>query len=464
MKSPLLLLPRAALAMLIVGMLAASCRRQAEPEPVGYDLEQMQDSGQLTILTLSSSTSYFNYRGQEMGYQYDLARMLAEYLGMEFRVVVARNVPDLVRRLQAGEGDLIAYNLPVTKGRKDSLLFCGREFISHQVIVQRHSYRKKPLTDVTELVGREVYVKPGKHYQRLQHLNEELGGGIIIHLMEGDSVTNEDLITRVARGEIDLTVADDDVARLNATYYPGLNVALEISFDQRASWAVRLDCPHLAEAINAWADSCNASPTWTATTKRYFESSKAITHSPILSLREGRISHFDELFRRYAPEIGWDWRLLASLSYQESGFDTTVVSWAGARGLMQLMPATARVMGVPEGMDQNPEESVRAAVRYIGSTIRSLSAVPEEQRTPFVLAAYNAGLGHVQDAMALAEKYGKDRLQWTDNVEQFMLLKSEEKYYTDTVCRHGYFRGSETYAFVHEILERWEQYKAKIKK
>lgn len=447
--------------ILLILLSFCSCRR-TPPRPAVYDLEQIQDSGVLSVLTLSSSTSYFNYRGQEMGFQYELALQLAEHLGVDLKVIVARSVPDLVARLRAGEGDLIAYNLPITKERRDSLYFCGREFISHQVIVQRQSYRVKPLSDVTELVGREVYVKPGKHYLRLKHLNEELGGGIIIHLVAGDSITHEDLITQVARGEIDLTVADDDVARLNATYYPNLNVELAISFDQRASWAVLPERTHLAMAVNAWGDSCTSSPTWTATTKRYFEISKAIPHSPILSLREGKISHYDHLFKRYAPEIGWDWRLLASLAYTESNFDTTVVSWAGAKGLMQLMPATARAMGVPEGMDQNPEQSIRAAVKYIASTMRSLTAVPQERRLPFVLASYNAGLGHVLDAMALAEKYGKDKTTWEDNVETFILLKSQEKYYTDSVCRNGYFRGVETYAFVREVTQRWEQYKKKI--
>ena len=145
------------------------------------------------------------------------------------------------------------------------------------------------------------------------------------------------------------------------------------------------------------------SPAYTASMKRYFEISKATPHTSILSLREGKISHFDELFKKYASEIDWDWRLLASLAYTESNFDTTAVSWAGAKGLMQLMPATARAMGIPEGKEQNPEESVKAAVKYINATSKSFSSVPREERLNFVLASYNSGIGHVLDAMALAE-------------------------------------------------------------
>ena len=186
-------------------------------------------------------------------------------------------------------------------------------------------------------------------------------------------------------------------------------------------------------------------------------------HTPILSLSKGIISHYDDLFKKYAKEIDWDWRLLASLAYKESNFDTTAVSWAGAKGLMQLMPSTARSMGVPPGKEQNAEESVKAAVKYLGITAQSFAEIPEEERVNFVLASYNSGIGHVLDAMALAEKYGKDPHVWRDNVEKYILLKSNEEYFSDPVCKFGYFRGAETYAFVREVVDRFEQYKQKIK-
>ena len=427
------------------------------------DLQQIKDSGELVVLTLYSSTSYFIYRGQDMGFQYELSEQFAKSLGVKLKIKVAKSVHDLIEKLLAGEGDLIAYNLPITKEWKDSLTYCGEEVITHQVIVQRTGGRAKPLKDVTELIGKDVYVKPGKYYERLVNLDKELGGGIRIHKVSNDSITIEDLITQVSQGKIAYTVADNDVARLNTTYYPNLNIGLSISFDQRASWAVRKDCPQLAEAANKWHENNMTSPAYTASMKRYFEISKAVPHSPILSLREGKISHFDHLFRKYASDINWDWRLLASLAYTESNFDTTAVSWAGAKGLMQLMPATARAMGMPPGKEQNPEESIKAATKYIAITTRSFSAIPKEEQINFVLASYNSGIGHVLDAMALAEKYGKNKYVWRDNVENFILLKSNEEYFTDPVCKNGYFRGIETYNFVRDITARFEQYKKKIK-
>ena len=398
-----------------------------------------------------------------MGFQYELAQQFAQSLNLTLEVKVARNVKDLEQKLISGEGDLIAYNLPITKEGRNKLTYCGNEVITHQVIVQRNGGRSRPLKDVTELIGKEVYVKPGKYYERLVNLNQELGGGILIKKITSDSIGVEDLIAQVSRGEIQYTVADNDIAKLNATYFPNLNTQLAISFDQRSSWAVRRDCPLLAQAANEWQKNNASSPAYTASMKRYFETSKNLPHSPILSLREGKISHYDALFKKYAKEINWDWRLLASLAYKESNFDTTAVSWAGAKGLMQLMPSTAHAMGIPPGKEQNAEESIKAAVKYLGIMTRSFTQVPEPERIEFVLASYNSGIGHVLDAMALAEKYGKNKYVWKNNVEKYILLKSQEEYFTDSVCKYGYFRGTETYVFVRDIMGRYEQYKKKIK-
>ena len=420
--------------LLLACICMMACRQQPQNNEVtNYDLPQMKDSGELVVLTLNSSTSYFNYRGEPMGFQYELAEQFARSLGVKLRMETAKNTHDLVHKLLTGEGDLIAYNLPITKEFKDSVEFCGEDIITHQVLVQRNSNKVPPLQNVTELIGKEVYVKPGKYLDRLINLDKELGGGILIHKVENDSVTTEDLIMQVSNGTIDYAVCDNDLAKLNKTYYPNLNISMPISFDQRASWAVRKTSPLLAAAATQWH-------------------------------RENMTSHYDELFKKYAKEIDWDWRLLASLAYTESNFDTTAVSWAGAKGLMQLMPRTARAMGVPAGMEQNPEESIKAAVKYIAATANSFRRIPDpDERIKFILAAYNAGIGHITDAMALAEKYGKNKYIWDNNVADYILLKSNEEYFNDPLCKNGYFRGVETFKFVKEVISRGEVYKSKIK-
>ena len=311
-------------------------KHQSNNDESTRDLEQIKDSGELVVLTLYSSTSYFTYRGQEMGFQYELSDQFAKSLGVKMRVEVANSVPELIQKLRDGEGDIIAYNLPVTKELKDSILYCGEDVITHQVIVQQSNGKNKLVKDVTELIGKDVYTKPGKYYDRLLNLNNELGGGIRIHKVTGDSITTEDLIDQVANGKIQYAIADNDVAMLNKTYYPNLNIDLPISFDQRSSWAVRKDSPELAAAATKWHKENMTSPAYTASMKRYFENSKMVHHSPILSFKKGKISLYDDLFMKYAKQVGWDWRLVASLAYTESNFDPTAVSWAGAKGLMQL--------------------------------------------------------------------------------------------------------------------------------
>lgn len=446
-----------------------ACQQKPQQQTVvdmeHYDLPQMKDSGVLVALTLNSSISYFDYRGEPMGFQYELAKQFAESLGLKLEIRTARNTRELVKLLNQREGDFIAYPLPVTKEFKDSVLFCGEDIITHQVLVQRNGNKKeKALTNVTELIGKDVYAKPGKYLDRLTNLNKELGGGINIHAVTNDSITTEDLIMQVSNGTIGYAIADNDLARLNKTYYSNLNISLAVSFDQRASWAVRKTSPLLSEAANQWHKENETSPAYKASTKKYFETSKRLPHGPILSLKDGKISHFDHLFKKYASEIGWDWRVIASLAYTESNFDSTAVSWVGARGLMQLMPSTARAMGVPEGKDSDPEESVKAASKYLSLLSRSFSKVTDpNERIKFILGAYNAGLGHIFDAMALAEKYGKNKYVWNDNVDIYILLKSNEEYFNDPVCKNGYFRGRETYNFVKDILGRAEMYKQKIK-
>ena len=172
-----------------------------------------------------------------------------------------------------------------------------------------------------------------------------------------------------------------------------------------------------------------------------------------------RISPYDSLFRVYADTIGWDWKMLAAVAYVESKFDTAAVSAVGAQGLMQMMPRTARAMGVPEGMEHNPDESIRAATEYFIYLSNLFRHVPENERINFVLASYNAGFGHIHDAMRLARKYGKNRYVWNDNVETYLRLKNDSIYYTDSLCRNGRFMATETILFVRKVQHKYSEYR-----
>ena len=159
-----------------------------------------------------------------------------------------------------------------------------------------------------------------------------------------------------------------------------------------------------------------------------------------------------------------DWRLLAAQGYHESHFDSTQVSWAGARGIMQIMPRTARAYNLTPNRITNPEANISTATKIIRDLDKSLSrkVADKEERRKFVIAAYNSGLAHVLDAIALAEKYGKNPAVWYGNVEAALLMKANPEYYTDPVCRAGYFRGRQTVTYVKEVMAFYDNAKKKI--
>ena len=451
----------------LLGTLLYSCIRKKKKEDnrvVYLDLPQIKESGQITALTLSSSISYFMYKEEEMGYEYELIKGFAESQNLQLNIKVAENENRLLEMLQAGEGDVVAYNISVTNPNKDNFIYCGEEVINKQVLIQRANYEDTILTDVTQLIGKDVWVLENtKYYNRLVNLNDELGGGIFIKDIGKDTVSVEDLIAMVASGEIPYTLSDNDIAKLNKTYYSNINIALDVSHPQRSAWVVNKSSSQLAEALDDWFKNTKNTSRYRAIMKRYFEMSKMPGDAPAPILGKGKISPYDDIFKKYAVQIGWDWKLLASIAYQESRFKLETVSWAGAVGLMGLMPATANAFGVAAEDRIFPEPSIKAGTAYIKALQRSFSKVEDEnEQIKFILASYNAGIAHILDAQALARKYGKNPYFWDENVVECLKWKRLPEYYNDSVCKYGYFRGTETLNYVRQVFERWEYYKEKV--
>lgn len=185
---------------------------------------------------------------------------------------------------------------------------------------------------------------------------------------------------------------------------------------------------------------------------------KRRVYSPYLNRSSGIISKYDALFQKYAPFARWDWRLMAAQCYQESCFDPQARSWAGARGLMQIMPKTAAHLGLPMEQIHEPEANISAAARYLQQLMQTFGDIPNvHERQNFVLAAYNGGAGHVRDAMALARKHGADTRTW-GSVSRYLALLSNPEYYRDPVVKNGYMRSSETIDYVERIRSRYSQY------
>ncbi len=439
---------------------------ESAPSPV-RTLQEIRESGELKILTLYSSTSYFIYKGEEMGYEFELARSFALSEGLHLNVIVANNLQEMKEMLHRGEGDLIAYPINfVLHPEENGVIYCGNENITTQVLIQKPNSDRKIMRDVTELIGKDIYVEENSKYQaRLRNLNDELGGGIIIHTIHKDSVTTEDLIGMVADGAIPYTLADDNLARVNRTYHKQLDIKMEISFPQRSSWIVDSGSDSLSMLINNWFSNQKSTREYKAIAKRYFEQSKMPEIPMDFTLFEkGKLSYFDDLYKKYAPSIQWDWRLLAALSYEESRFNPHVVSWAGAKGLMQLMPITGKNFGLTDDNFAEPEANIEAGVKYLAYLQNNFMKIPDpDERRKFVLGSFHAGMGHVFDAIALAKKYGYDPNKWDNHVGVCLQLKSNPHYYNDPVVKCGYFPGNTTTEHVRDIQSRFSMFQQKVR-
>lgn len=439
-----------------------ACKKK-DVKPV-VDFDQIKAKGELTIITLYSSTSYFIYKEEPMGYDYDLAQDFCDHYGLTLNVKTAENVNKLVEMLNRGEGDLIAYSLPIQNELKDSVTYCGQEQISHQVLVQQANKGDTLVKDVVGLIGKEVYVEQNtKYHQRLLNLNAELGGGIKVHSVSEDTITSEDLIEMVSLGKIRYTVCDEYIAKLNRTYYRNVDISLPVSFDQRSSWAVRKSSPNLAKALDEWFDANNNTPVYKGITKKYFELSKLPLDGDYeipKNLPKGAVSVYDDLFRKHAQGTKYDWHFLAAICYHESRFQNNLTSWAGAAGIMGLMPRTAKSLGLTSEDRMNPDLSIGAAVELLDRLDKIFRKIDNnDERMKFILAAYNAGNGHVNDAQALAEKYGANPYVWEGNVKKYLELKGNPEYYNDPVCKNGYFRGGETIKYVDNVLSTIERFR-----
>jgi membrane-bound lytic murein transglycosylase F len=471
---------------MLIALLAVACRSDTlrdkatvlhadALQPIQADLDAIRKRGKIVALTLNSSTSYFVYRGQAMGYEYELLRRFAQSQGLELEMRVIPDVNAMFDLLNRGEGDIIACNLVVTRDRMRIARFSEPYNFTRQVLVQRlpegHQQMKPAelnrhiVTGPVDLVGRRVYVnRSSPFFSRLESLQNEIGGDIDIVSVPG-YIDTEKLIRKVATGEIDFTVAEDNIAMFNAHYYNNIDVEVQVSFPQQVAWAVRHNAPALLDAINTWFDHDRTTAAHAYIYKKYFKTSRDQWHrfnGEFSSLNGNRISPYDDLLREYSKVVEWDWRLLAAQMYQESGFRENARSWAGAFGLMQFMPSTAARYGIHP--HSPAEEHIRAGVLYLSwlDDYWKNRIFDPEERIAFVLASYNVGLGHVMDAVNLALSLGYDPQRWDDNVAECILLKAQTIYYNHELVKHGYCRGEEPYKYVKSIRALYEHYRQVI--
>lgn len=445
-----------------------------EPE-IELDLDAVRQRGYLTAVVDNTSISYFIYKGRTMGFEYELLKRLTDHLKVSLKIRLVAGIEQAIDLLNKGQGDILAFPLAITEERKEYLSFTDPHFNTFQVLIQKKpaNWRMQPpqvvdkklVRDTTQLIGKEVYVMKGSSFsERMKEISKNLGGRIKV-VEDSASAETESLIRKVATGEIKYTVSDKTIAMVNSSYYPNLDINTVLSDPQEIAWGVRSNSPNLLQAINEWLKGAKRKGVFNVIYNKYFKNPRSLlarTTSDYSSHAGTKLSPFDDQLKAGAKQIGWDWRLIASMVYQESNFDPRVESWAGAIGLMQIMPETGDYFGVQNLWD--PAQNIKVGIKFLKFLDKQWAkTVPDSiERTKFVLASYNVGLSHVIDAQKLSRKHGKDPTRWEENVEYFLLKKSEPKYYRDPVVVVGYCRCVGPVNYVKQVLQRFDEYKLRI--
>lgn len=280
--------------------------------------------------------------------------------------------------------------------------------------------------------------------------------GLVVRMEVGKDTTA--LLDLLESGKADLIAYPLQAGTVKENHF------VAAGYDEGGTWSVRDDAPELAKALKAWYHKGLKDEVTKSEAQRLAQSRHVTrkARSVFLSRERGVISIYDNLFKSAQGITGWDWRLLAAQCYQESAFDPNARSYVGAQGLMQLMPATARELGLKPEEVFLPERNVDAAARYIARLSQAFSDIRQpEERIKFVLASYNGGSFHIRDAMALARKYGHDTQRW-EEVAPYVLALQQRKFFTDSVVKNGYMIGSETVNYVQNILQRWHDYGGRV--
>lgn len=461
-------------------------------DPIERDLAEILDRDTLYAVMSTNSTSYFLYRGEPRGFEYELLRAFADEHDVVLRTRVVQNRDSLFHYLNRGDGDLVAARLLPSDIDTPYVSFSEHIYRTAPVVVQREDslgdtrlpegveelindipdtlqpdigtdtveIRARLIQRPEQLAGDTVHLTRGSYVDRLVELSDSVDGQIHVVEVE-DDVNDEALIGQVARGEIELMVSQRNLALLKEGHYENIYVRPVLGAAHRVAWAVRKNSPELLAALNEWIDENRGGPVFESLYQRYFIDRRNYVlrmSDEYLTTETGRLSAYDDLLFNAAQQVDWDWRLLAAQAFQESRFDPNARSWAGAVGLLQLMPATAREFGVTDMRD--PDQNVEGAARFILwlTDYWDDHIEDEDERMKFILASYNTGHGHVEDARRLTEKYGGDVDVWND-VAVWLLQKSNRQVYEDPVVRYGYSRGLEPVAYVAKILDRFDHYR-----
>lgn len=424
------------------------------------DLEQIKQRGVLRVLTRNSSATYFVARGAQRGFQFELAQAFADHLGVRLAMVVPPSRDALIEALLNGEGDMIAAGMSKTPARGEKVRFTHPVFTARRVFVT-HRHTVKLVEALEDVAQFDVHLSfASTTFQNVKEVERLTGEPLRLFDTGGDEEM-EAMLQKVSDGVYEATVADRSLVELARAAGAEVAARIELGEPKPKAWAFHPAAVELAEAADAFVRKHRKSGLIRMMYARYFKAgSRFAARARDLEYRadaSGAISPYDDLFKEAGRETGIDWRLLAAVAYSESRFDPTAKSRWGAVGLMQVLPNTARRVGISRRLE-DPRRNILAGARYLRRLARIFEqeGVAKRQQMRFALAAYNAGLGHIFDARKLARMTDRDPNRWFHNVEEALALKMDRRWHEKT--KYGYARASETIKYVSKIQSRYDVY------
>jgi membrane-bound lytic murein transglycosylase F len=409
-------------------------------------LQRIQKTGEITVVTRNTAHCYYLYRDQPMGFEYEMAKAFADYLGVGLRVKVVDRWKEMVKTLNNGSAAFIAASIPIIPQWQTDVAFSdGYMEVAQQIITHR---KNSGINKASDLSGKTIDVRKGTAYQ--QRLVELKDQGIELKIRLHRDLPTEELIQKVADEEIDFTIANSNIVLINRRNFPGAVSSGSIKDRVQLAWAVYPKSIELLERVNAFLKVIKKNGQFDSIYNKYYGDTKDFDYVDLKTFHtrvKTRLSRYSPFIKAAAKKHGFDWRLIAAQVYQESHLNPWAKSRAGARGLMQIMPSTGKSLGVTDLFD--PVENINAGVQHLKNLFEHFKTASGKDRLLIALAAYNIGQGHIHDARRLAKKKGLDPNKW-ESLSKTLPLLRYRKYYKH--AKYGFCRGTEPIRYVKQIM------------
>jgi len=409
-------------------------------------LQRIQKTGQITVVTRNNAQCYYLYRDQAMGFEYEMAQAFAEYLGVRLQLKVLDRWEDMVTALNNGSAAFIAASIPIIPNWQTEVAFSdGYMEVEQQIIAHR---KNSNIKNAADLSGKTIDIRKGTAYQyRLVELRDQ---GIDLAIRLHDDLPTEELIQKVADEEIDFTIANSNIISINRRNFPGAVPTGSINDRLQLGWAVNPKSTELLASINQFLEAIKKSGRFDSIYNKYYGDTEDFDYVDLEAFHQrvkDRLSRYSPFIKAAAKKHGFDWRLIAAQIYQESHLNPWAKSHAGARGLMQILPATGESLGINDPFD--PVQNINAGVQHLKNLFEEFETAKGKDRLLIALAAYNIGQGHIQDARKLAQKKGLDPNKW-ESLSQTLPLLQLKKYYQN--AKYGFCRGTEPVRYIKQIM------------